>query len=176
MRHQARVLQDAIAGSTATVALEGVSACQRCARGEGCGAGLFNQQGQPVHVDCQTPLTVLAEQSVIIEHEDGDASWLWAVAGAYGLPTLGLLLACLLATLLLPIEPASETRFGGAAPRDWLIGVSSLAGLAGGLIAWRKLAPLILARIRTGPCLQSARIVAVDQSSLTPSRESRNEA
>ena len=172
MKHRARVLQDASAGSLAQVAIDGVSACQRCANGEGCGAGLFNQGIQSVQLECRTVQAVRAQQTVMVEHDDADSGWLWVVAGAYGLPTLGLLIACLLAEWFLPVSAVVTNHPVLPGPREWLTGLVSLLGLAGGVIAWRTVAPYTQALVQTGPCLQSARIVAVDESSLTPSPES----
>jgi len=176
VRHQARVLHDATAGTSAWVSLDGVAACQRCASGQGCGAGLFNQGSRPVRLECHTPDAVLANQAVVVEHETGGSGWLWMVAGAYGLPTSGMLVSCLLADAFLPGSGSSGSPPGVPGTREWLTGLLSLAGLAGGVIAWRCLAPFMTGWAQTGPCLQSARIVAVAEPSTTSSRESRHEA
>jgi len=176
VRHQARVLQDATAGTSAWVSLDGVSACQRCANGQGCGAGLFNQGSRPVQFECYTSDAVLAEQAVVVEHEDGGSGWLWMVGGAYGLPTVSMLAACLLADAFLPGSSSSGSVPSVPGAREWLTGLLSLAGLAGGVIAWRSLTPFMMGWAQTGPCLQSARIVAVAEPSTTSSRESRHEA
>lgn len=166
------MLHNASAGSLAQVAIDGVSACQRCANGKGCGAGLFNQGIQVVQLECRTEQALQARQSVVIEHDDADSGWLWVVAGAYGLPTLGLLAACLLAEWFLPVSVVVTSHLVLPGAREWLTGLISLLGLAGGVIAWRTVAPYTQVLVQTGLCLQSARIVAVDESSLISSPES----
>ena len=44
--------------------------------------------------------------------------------------------------------------------------LAALAGLAGGVFAWRYLSPMLIARLEKGLCLHSARIVAVDNLSV----------
>ena len=90
------------------VEVEGVSACQRCARGQGCGAGIFNQGISPTQIACFTREPVAANQTVDIEIEEASSSWLWLVAGAYGLPLLGLLLASLITTWAMPTIGTSK--------------------------------------------------------------------
>ena len=169
----ARVLRDAQAASKAMVEVEGVSACQRCARGQGCGAGIFNQGISATQITCFTRESVVKNQAVDIEIEEAGSSWLWLVAGSYGLPLLGLLMASLVATWVMPtigksalFQPLSE---------DVLVAIAALLGLSGGVIAWRMLSTTVIARLETGLCLNSARIVNNSSSSVTPFLESPDE-
>ena len=163
----ARVLGDAQAASKVLVEVEGVSACQRCARGQGCGAGIFNQGTQATRLNCFTTVQVSANQTVDIEIEEAGSSWLWLVAGAYGLPLLGLLLASLAASWTMP-GAATFLMFSEPLADDAVVGVAALLVLAGGVIAGRMLSATVLARLETGLCLNSARIVNHNASSVTP--------
>ena len=166
MKHRARVLTDAT--TTAWVEVEGISGCQRCAKGRGCGAIVFAHGSRAIQVECETSQHVKENQQVTIEIDDSGSRWLWLVAGAYGLPTLGLIGATLLATLFLP----SPTLLHGdiinapGSQREALIAFAALAGLAGGVFAWRSLSRWVIARLEKGLCLQSARIVVVDKLSV----------
>lgn len=156
------------------VEVEGVSACQRCAQGQGCGAGIFAQGIQPSQLSCFTSVRLSASQSVDIEIEEADSSWLWLVVGAYGLPLMGVLVASLTANWAAPILSGSRV-LGGTVSVDGVVAIAALLGLAGGVIAWRKLSPTVLARLQTGLCLNSARIVNVSSSSVTSILESSDE-
>jgi len=164
MKHRGRVLADAT--STAWVEVEGIGGCQRCAKGRGCGAGVFGQSAQSIRIECKTSAQLRQDQQVVIEVDDSGSSWLWLVAAAYGLPTLGLIAATLIATLFLSSGPWSVGDVPSTAQswREALIVLAALAGLAGGVFAWRYLSPMLIARLEKGLCLQSARIVAVDNS------------
>jgi positive regulator of sigma E activity len=170
----ARVISDAQAASKAVVEVQGVSACQRCARGQGCGAGIFNQGIQATRLHCFTRVPVLANQTVDIEIEEAGSSWLWLVAGAYGLPLLGLLLASFAASWIMPGLARSQL-ISESLSEDAVVAVAAILGLAGGVIAWRMLSATVLARLETGLCLNSARIVSNSSSSVTPILESPDE-
>lgn len=166
MIRRARVLGDAQAFSKTLVEVSGASACQRCASGQGCGAGIFNQGVQSTQLVCFTSVKVSANQIVDIEIEGTDSSWLWLVAGAYGLPLLGVLLASLVANWA---APALITMRGlDTASNDGIVAVAALLGLAGGVIAWRMLSKIALARLASGLCMSSARIVSNRHSAVTP--------
>lgn len=174
MKRSARVVNDAQAATKALVEVEGVSACRRCALGQGCGAGIFNQGIQSTRIACFTEMPVSANQAVDIEIQESGASWLWLVAGAYGLPLLGLLLASLAANW-------AFTDHSGALPlahylsNDAIVAIAAILGLAGGVIAWRMLSTSVLARLEKGLCLNSARIVNNSSSAVTPILESPDE-
>ena len=174
MIRSARVLSDAPAATKALVEVQGVSACQRCAKGQGCGAGIFNHGIKATHIACFTNVSVLANQSVDIEIEEAGASWLWLVVGAYGLPLLGLLSASIAASVAMPslvtIWPAASSL-----SNDAIVAIAAVLGLAGGVIAWRMLSARVLARLEKGLCLNSARIVSNNPSSVTPILESPDE-
>jgi len=80
VKRSARVVRDAPAASKVLVEVEGASACQRCARGHGCGAGIFNQGISATQIACFTTQSVLANQTVDIEIEETGSGWLWLVA------------------------------------------------------------------------------------------------
>lgn len=166
MRHQARVLS----GSTQSVwvEVEGISGCHRCAKGQGCGAGVFAHSTRSIHIQCKTSQQVEENQQVTIEIDESGSRWLWLVAGAYGLPTLGLIGATLLATLFLPYPVGLQGEIIDtlSSRREALIAFVALTGLTGGVLAWRYLSPTLIARLETGLCLQSARIVSVNNLSV----------
>lgn len=166
MKHRAKVLADA--SSTARVQVEGMSACQRCAKGHGCGAGIFSQGTNSIELECATERPVVRDQLVTIEVDDTGSNWLWLVAGAYGLPTLGMLTATILSSFFLPSAalPESATIDNSGLWREAVVAGSALVGLAGGVFAWRYLAPKLVARLNLSLCLQSARIVAIDNLSV----------
>ena len=174
MIRSARVLNNAQAASKVLVEVDGVSACQRCARGNGCGAGIFNHGVQASRLACFTSEWVSADQRVEIEIEEADSSWLWLVAGAYGLPLLGMLLASVVANWILPTLATSLT-INEYLSDDGVVAIAALLGLAGGIIAWRMLATTVLERLESGLCLNSARIVNNSSSSVTPILESPDE-
>lgn len=167
----------------AIVAIDGIGQCQRCANGGGCGLGVLNgqlnkellnkqQSGKDLELSCKTSLPVSPRQQVIVKIDDIGHDWLWAVMGAYGLPTLGFLLAAVvgawvvapgISSLLSPegLVASITLDASGVGFKDFVALVCAIVGLIGGVIAWRCMAPDILARSQQGLCLQSARIVAV---------------
>lgn len=175
MRRSARVIVDALAQNNVRVEVDGVSACQRCEKGQGCGAGIFNQGVRAAQIECFTPIAVSANQHVEIEIEDSGSQWLWLVAGAYGLPLIGFVGASLV-TWLYVRDLARPRLFNVAFSVDALAALTGFLGLCGGLIAWRKLSPHVLARLETGLCLQSARIVSDTSSSVTSLKESHDDS
>jgi len=170
----ARVLTDAQAASKVLVEVEGVSACMRCARGRGCGAGIFNHGLKATRLTCFTSEWVFANQTVDIEIEESGSCWLWLVAGAYGLPLSGMLVASLVASWAMPTL-ATSPGFTVSLSDDAVVAIAALLGLAGGIIAWRLLSAPVLARLESGLCLNSARIVSTRSSSVNPILESPDE-
>lgn len=176
MRRKARVISNAVASGQVLVEIEGVSACQRCANGQGCGAGIFNHGIQAAQIECQTPISLSENQQVEIEIDDSGSQWLWLVAGAYGLPLLGFLGLSLL-TWLSVKDIAQPTLFSFSLSTDALVALAAFMGLCGGLIAWRTLSPYVLPRFETGLCMQSARIVTKKSSSgVTSIKESPDDS
>lgn len=164
MQRSGRVLHDVVTGEMASVEIQSASQCARCARGQGCGAGIFNQGVAAVQLSCLSDCVVRAGDEVVVEFEDDESShWLYLVMVAYGLPTAGLLLTVVAASLLLQHLPQLAAL--SAAHQDLLLAIAALVGLAGGVFAWRMLAPDLLRRTDAGRCLQSGRIVAVSNDS-----------
>lgn len=154
----------------ALVELDQGGGCARCARGRGCGAALFAPRPAPLRLDCEVPERLaganvrdgasaavdgpLASGSrVTVEIDTTGSAWLRPVLLAYALPTLGLL--------------------GGAfAPEPWTP-LASIAGLAGGLLAWRVLAahdadePSLTASLVAGPPPCGARLAVAEHTSST---------
>jgi sigma-E factor negative regulatory protein RseC len=125
----------AIGTTTATVEVERVAACPRCAAGRGCGAGLLAGSTRPVSLAIALPpdSEFRAGDSVVLALHP--AHLLKAAALVYGLPLAGLLLA-----------------LGGgqlfAAPLGDLEAVAwAVAGLAAGVAGGRW-------RLRRQACLQ----------------------
>lgn len=165
MRRSARVLEDAEAGAAVSVRVDALTACRRCAQGQGCGAaGLFGQRMTPVLLQCSSSVRVHSGDQVQIDFGEDDSSWLWLAAGAYGLPVLGLMLSVVVAGLWLPTLIAAAGL--PAMPPDLLQAAAALAGLCGGVFAWRRVAPGVLSRCANRPYLQSGRIVTIEQGQL----------
>ena len=117
-----------VAGNVALVEVTDRNVCPRCAAGNGCGAGIFGIDKDPVS------LTVRVDDGVRIVTGDqvrlslAPADLVRASLYAYGAPLTGLLLAAGLAFLL--VDPLS----------DQLAVLVSIAGLLGGGVAGRMLA------------------------------------
>lgn len=153
-------------GDSASVRIQTASQCARCARGQGCGAGIFSQGVAAVHIHCLSEHVVRSGDQVVVEFEEGDSTrWLGLVAGAYGLPTAGLILSTLTAGWALDQWP-QLAWLQTDAWQDLCLSMAALAGLAGGVLAWRKLAPVLLRRADAGRCLRSGRIVAIRNESV----------
>ncbi|MGQ7846280.1 SoxR reducing system RseC family protein [Granulosicoccus sp. 3-233] len=164
MRRSGLALDSVEAGELASVQIHAPSQCMRCARGQGCGAGIFNQGVAAVQLSCLSERAVEAGDEVLVEFEGAEnANWLRLVLGAYGLPTGGLLLA--IVTSSLALERALPAASLSLAQQDLLLAIAGLTGLAGGVFAWRMLAPGMLRRSDAGHCLRSGRIVAVSHES-----------
>ena len=128
------------------VAVQGGSACDRCAAGRGCGLGLHQAVS---HIDCRIEacdrvLPVGTAVHVQVD-ETSPSGWLRVVAGAYGFPVVGLLAGVVFSGSVLNVimGPSSgivsSSEFS-ASVRDGWVALGGLAGLAGGLLAWRLLA------------------------------------
>ncbi len=128
------------------VAVQGGSGCDRCAAGRGCGLGLHQAVS---HIDCRIEASdrVLPVGCAVNVHVDeaSPSGWLRVVAGAYGLPVVGLLAGVVLSSSVLNVIPGrppgmvSASEFS-ASVRDGWVALGGVAGLAGGLLAWRLLA------------------------------------
>lgn len=158
MKRLARALESGAGGAVVEVEITGASGCARCARGQGCGAGIFNQGSAPVRLNCLTEHSVQVGDELIIEFEEEGAHWLWLVCGAYGLPTVSLMAATFVTSLYLSGDAPGQAASG--AFRDLVLAAAALTGLAGGVIAWRMIAPRVLLPLQKQLDLQSGRIVA----------------
>ncbi len=125
----------------------------------------------PVRLSCLTEHSVAVGEELVVEFDDGGAHWLWLVCGAYGLPTAGLMAATVITSLYLQGDAFSQTISGGL--RDLLLAAAALVGLAGGVIAWRMMAPRVLLRLEKRLGLQTGRIVAAGTVPLNPAVLSR---
>lgn len=163
----------------AWVELDGLSACDRCAKGHGCGSVVYHAPTAAVRLRCQSVIPVQPSQRVTIAIEETDSSWLWLVTIAYGLPLAGLIAGVLLGGQFyaLFVEPkmvpsavpgivdATGMR-SSAIMNEFLAAAGGGFGLVGGLIAWRHVSRTISERVQKGLCLHTARIVAVNARSL----------
>jgi sigma-E factor negative regulatory protein RseC len=117
-----------VAGNEALVEVTDRNVCPRCAAGNGCGAGIFGVDKEPVS------LTVRIDDGVRIASGDqvrlslAPEDLVRASLYAYGAPLAGLLLAAGLTFLL--VDPLS----------DLLAVLVSMAGLLAGGVAGRMLA------------------------------------
>jgi hypothetical protein len=99
---------------------------------------------------------------VIIDVPESDGSgWLWLVLAAFGLPTLGIVLGACLPFAVWAIQPDLRVSgtFLGIPATEWVVALAAALGLAGGVLAWRRTAP-VLDRLTThSVCLDSARTI-----------------
>lgn len=166
-------------GGAVWVEIEGIRACQRCARGQGCGSAILDLQSSALHLLCQSDVPVRESQRVTVYINEQDSRWLWFVAGAYGLPLSGLLAGAMLGTAIsaLAVSQAgtaglpSETlltlaRNPSVIMQDVIVASSAVLGLVGGLFAWRTISRRLRSWVERGLCLDSARIVAIGAASL----------
>ncbi|PIE36392.1 MAG: hypothetical protein CSA54_04510 [Gammaproteobacteria bacterium] len=121
------------------VALDGAARCRECAKGGGCGALRLTTTEAPVFLHCVSERALPAGTPVDITIDEQGTNWLWPVALAYGLPTLGLLIGAVLPSIIgisMPVStPGSSTAAG--AESDAVTALAAVFGLAGGLIAGR---------------------------------------
>lgn len=133
---------------------------------------MLGESAQAPQIECRTSVRLRAGQKVTVTHDEGDSSWLWLVSGAYGLPLLGMLLAAIAAHLALTlVHPVSVER----ASADMMIAIASGSGLLGGLWLWRRLEPRVLNYVQPRLCLQSMRVITINDSPITASREMSDE-
>ena len=165
------------------VALDGISDCQRCQRGQGCGAILSDTRTARtgVVIPCLARTCVSNGERVVVEIDDEGSAWLGLVLGAYGLPLLGMLLATGLAAGFAAVLTGGGTA---GAESDVAYGVTSgvvntmrnstiiaqwqaelgillaaVTGFIAGHFGWRQLSARAMCSAEHSLCLQSARIV-----------------
>jgi len=118
---------------TAHVRLSPISACGSCSQSGGCGVQLLPTSNASVSIDCQLEPSTLVSvgDTVQVQLPDPDKSWLPLVALAYGIPSLGMVFGAIVGYWLAIFAqmPQSTDSFS-------LVGF--VAGLAGGLFAWRQ--------------------------------------
>ena len=158
IQRSAQVAADCVVSTDlafATVVLKQTSSCRQCARGSGCGAGLLtSSQSAGIELQCRTDQSVYRGQHVTIEIDDPNSGWLLVVLIAFGLPILGLGVG-------LAAGSWSALALSVAETADWPAAMGALAGLAGGVLAWCKVAPFLDQRMSTGLFEHSARIVNI---------------
>jgi hypothetical protein len=126
-------------------------------------------------MNCLTERPVCIGEELVVEFDDSGSQWLWLVCGAYGLPTAGLMLATIIAGFYLPDLPgAASLQSTAAGFRDLLLAAAALTGLAGGVIAWRMIAPRVFLRLEKQLGMQSGRIVSAGTFPLNPAVLSRS--
>lgn len=163
MKRQARILACDGSGK-ALVEIDSISQCRRCSRAQGCGAGMLatGQTGLQLWINTDKPQRAIPGQAVLVEIDDSGSGWLWPVFGAYGLPLAGLLSLTTVASYLTTFMAEPDKLSSAVA--ELMIVASAAAGLCGGIVAWRRVAPRVLARAERSLCLQTARIVGMQPS------------
>ncbi|MFK7890336.1 MAG: SoxR reducing system RseC family protein [Granulosicoccus sp.] len=170
MKRQARVVSVDSSDGT-LVEIDSMNQCLRCSRGQGCGAGVFSGNSHALSLQVHSPeqQSLRIGQQVQVEIDESGSQWLWPVFCAYGLPLFGMLLATAVSSFFTNQYGFSATAVGTTVGTTVLaelaVMLSAVAGLAGGIFAWHKIAPRALAFAQRGICLHSARIVAINPSS-----------
>ena len=158
MQHSAQVAADCVVSAgvdrLVPVILNKTAACHQCARGSGCGAGLLTLGQRGVELQCRTDQSVSRGQRVMIELDEPDSHWLLVVLLAFGLPLLGLGFG-------MAAGSGSAIALSIADTAEWPAASGAVIGLAGGVLAWRKIAPILDQRMSTGLCDNAARIVNI---------------
>ena len=117
----------ALNGVVATVAVDSPMACQRCAAGKGCGAGIFQAAEKSREIEVRIPADMMVRPGDTIELTIGPKFLLRAAMLAYGLPLAGVVLFPGLAWLI----------SGSIADN---VGIAlAITGLAAGLILGRQI-------------------------------------
>jgi len=154
IERRARVLER-ISDSQLRVELSSASSCQRCARGAGCGAASLRFDQRPVQLIVNDRTGAEAGQYVGLRMDE-DPRWLWVIAGAFGLPTLGILAG------------ANLPRIAGLTS-EWTAICGALAGLLSGIVLWRKQAQPRLISSSSSACLDG--IETVHTECINPAEE-----
>jgi len=170
VKRQALVLDQVSSGST-RVALQQSTSCERCSQAGGCIAGLVDDSSvcSALHISCVTDFPVREGQSVIVEIEENGSGWLWSVLGAVGIQLFSMLLAGATASVVTARIGTTAGETPGAAA-ELSIALAAALGLAGGIFAWRLIAPLALERAQRSFFLHTARIVTIIPLSERPPR------
>lgn len=138
------------------VELHPASSCQRCARGEGCGAGLLASASQPVQLVVHDRLGAKVGQWVQIEGSS-DPNWLRVVASAYGLPTLGLLSGAILPRMI-------------GVEAEWVAVSGAAIGLCCSILLWQRVIEPNL-QAASGACrfdvIETAHTVSIDPAEVS---------
>lgn len=120
---------------TATVEVERVAACPRCAAGRGCGAGLLSGSSKSALLDVSLAPGSRFRAGDEVTLTLAPAHLLRATLLVYGLPLAGTVLALIAGWLLLsPLSDAEAIA-------------SAIAGLAAGILAGRR-------QLKRRDCLQ----------------------
>ena len=117
----------AINDRIATVEVDSPVACQRCAAGRGCGAGILQANEHSREIRVRIPADLAVQKGDAIELTIGPKFLLRAAMLAYGLPLVGMVLFPGVAWLVI----------GGIAD---IAGIAlAVAGLAAGLVIGRNI-------------------------------------
>lgn len=116
----------ATGGRFATVSVEAVAACARCAAGRGCGAGLL-QKGRTRLIQVRLADGLDLEPGDCVRIELAPDRLLRAAWLAYGLPLLALVLA---------VGAAARISAAGS---EFTVIASGVLGLIGGALAGRRI-------------------------------------
>jgi len=117
----------ALTDIVATVEVRAPIACQRCAAGKGCGAGIFQTSDQPREIQVRIPVGLSVRLGDTIELTIGRKFLLRAAMLAYGLPLMTMMSFLGLAWIL-PGNPGDGTGI-----------VIAASGLVVGLVIGRQI-------------------------------------
>jgi len=120
-------------GARATVAVDDMPACPRCAAGKGCGAGIIAMRDGDRNVEARVPTDLDIKVADVVELSLAPDNVLRAAAIVYGIPLAGALAGAAIA-------------FGYRAG-DTAAAIAALFGLAVGLLISRQ-------RLLRADCLQ----------------------
>lgn len=119
----------------ATVDVDAVNVCPRCASGKGCGAGLYGSSDKPARISIRLPQQSRIRTGDVVTLSIAPHRLLYASCFAYGLPLLGAVAGLLFGQVFM--QPVTDGK--GV--------VLALLGMAAGFLFGQR-------RLRQASCMQ----------------------